>query len=483
MADSSPSKFGYVRRGLLLVLALLALGAILLGAYQWKIYHRNLAVSDANLLPFPALTGKDRILIFSPHPDDETLGAGGLIAAARKQGIPVRVVFLTNGDGSLATRLVQDARFVEQMAKGQDPQRPRNIYRQIAPMRQKEALAALARLNVPANEVTFLGYPDGGTKTMWETNWSADNLYRSPYTKANRSPYANAPTLHAPYCGRQVVDDVKRILLAFKPTLVVTTNPYDTHPDHWAAYAYLSAAVSQLQVHQKYFSWAAKITCYTFLIHHGLWPAPHGYHPQKELAPPADLMQIQTKWLRLPLSAETANLKREALQEYQSQLATTPQFLRGFLRRNELFGNAAGQTETIKDPRNDLLLPKVLSGADITSITARQGTGKVLSIGVNLNDKPWRDVSYIITVHTVTANIITLRKIAVTANKGSWQAVLLSDDHRDLPVHINQHQISVSLPVETPASESVRSTVYLISVASYLHKRALDQTPTQLIYP
>jgi LmbE family N-acetylglucosaminyl deacetylase len=39
-------------------------------------------------------------VIISPHPDDETLGAGGLIAYQRRQGIPVVVVAVTDGEAA-----------------------------------------------------------------------------------------------------------------------------------------------------------------------------------------------------------------------------------------------------------------------------------------------------------------------------------------------------------------------------------------------
>ncbi len=39
-------------------------------------------------------------LIIAPHPDDETLGAGGLIARLGKIGVPARVLFLTDGSAS-----------------------------------------------------------------------------------------------------------------------------------------------------------------------------------------------------------------------------------------------------------------------------------------------------------------------------------------------------------------------------------------------
>lgn len=490
MADFPPMMSGYVRRGMLLILAVLALGAILFGGFQWKTYHRNLQVSDANLPPLPALHKNDRILILSPHPDDETLGAGGLMAKAASLGIPVRVIFLTNGDGSLATRLVQDANFVEQMAKGKGPKRPHNIYQQIAPMRQKEALAALAKLHVPRQNVTFLGYPDGGTKNMWETNWNANNPFFSPYTKTSHSPYANSWTPKAPYCGQQALKDVEQIVAGFKPTIVITTNPYDTHPDHWAAYAYLSAAVSQLQLQQKYFSWAGKIKSYTFIVHHGLWPAPHGYHPDAELSPPAALVQIGTSWLKLKLGANDEKTKTAALQQYKSQLATTPQFLRGFLRRNELFAQGKiakfhedSWQQVIRDPRNDLLLPKLISAADITSVSVKGNAGKVLLARINLDGNPWKNVKYQITIHEITPHGVSIRKITVTADrKGHWYGVVTSDgktEHGNNPV-VKVDTGKSQLTAELPAKNDYSNT-YLISASSFLYKRILDQSPTEII--
>ncbi|OYU91588.1 MAG: GlcNAc-PI de-N-acetylase [Bradyrhizobiaceae bacterium PARB1] len=46
------------------------------------------------------LTGGEPFVILSPHPDDETLGLGGLIAQARRAGQEVHVVVMTDGAGS-----------------------------------------------------------------------------------------------------------------------------------------------------------------------------------------------------------------------------------------------------------------------------------------------------------------------------------------------------------------------------------------------
>ena len=47
------------------------------------------------------LSFKDKkVLIISPHPDDEVIGCGGLISKIKKDGGKVYVLFLTNGDAA-----------------------------------------------------------------------------------------------------------------------------------------------------------------------------------------------------------------------------------------------------------------------------------------------------------------------------------------------------------------------------------------------
>lgn len=47
----------------------------------------------------PLISAGTRLMIFSPHPNDESLGAGGLIQRVLNAGGRVKVVFMTNGDG------------------------------------------------------------------------------------------------------------------------------------------------------------------------------------------------------------------------------------------------------------------------------------------------------------------------------------------------------------------------------------------------
>jgi LmbE family N-acetylglucosaminyl deacetylase len=75
-------------------------------------------------------------LVLAPHPDDETLGAGGLIARLCGQGVPVTVVAITDGENAYAdTQNLGDTRVQEQVE-------------------------ALYRLGVPESMVRRLCLPD-----------------------------------------------------------------------------------------------------------------------------------------------------------------------------------------------------------------------------------------------------------------------------------------------------------------------------------
>jgi hypothetical protein len=50
----------------------------------------------------------DRVLILAPHPDDEAIGAGGLIQRALSAGAKVNIICFTNGDFNQAAFLVYE---------------------------------------------------------------------------------------------------------------------------------------------------------------------------------------------------------------------------------------------------------------------------------------------------------------------------------------------------------------------------------------
>jgi LmbE family N-acetylglucosaminyl deacetylase len=95
------------------------------------------------------------IMVFAPHPDDETLACGGLIERAVRASHRVRIVFMTGGVA-----------------------------------RRAEALAATAVLGVPASGVTFFDFPDGNVSDhRYEAVHRAATLLRAERPKQVFLPY------------------------------------------------------------------------------------------------------------------------------------------------------------------------------------------------------------------------------------------------------------------------------------------------------
>lgn len=99
-----------------------------------------LAGLRARARPLPVASGP--LLVFSPHPDDDVLGCGGLALRHRRAGGRVFIVYLTDGDAS-------------------HPGHPALPPELLARTRRAEAARAADVLGVPASDLLFLGLPDG----------------------------------------------------------------------------------------------------------------------------------------------------------------------------------------------------------------------------------------------------------------------------------------------------------------------------------
>lgn len=83
-------------------------------------------------------------LVLAPHPDDETLGCGGVIMQKLAAGARVEVVVATDGGASHLD----------------DPAR-KTSRQDLVAMREQETRLACAELGLAAEHVSFLGFPDG----------------------------------------------------------------------------------------------------------------------------------------------------------------------------------------------------------------------------------------------------------------------------------------------------------------------------------
>ena len=88
------------------------------------------------------LWGNGGIVVIAPHPDDEILGCGALIAAMVAHNRPVWVMYMTDG-GASTPDLDDTARA------------------QLVEQRQNEAMAGLECLGVRPSAAIFVGAPDG----------------------------------------------------------------------------------------------------------------------------------------------------------------------------------------------------------------------------------------------------------------------------------------------------------------------------------
>ncbi len=128
----------------------------------------------------------DRMLIFSPHPDDETFGCGGTIAKRVREGYTVLVVLFTNGEQAYyQIPGVQKSLTLEEFLK----------------IRREEVINALKILGLEKNHLIFLDFKDGN---LWQVRKEAE-------------------------------DKALELLRGFSPAEVYCTYKRDAHADHRAA--------------------------------------------------------------------------------------------------------------------------------------------------------------------------------------------------------------------------------------------------------
>ena len=139
----------------------------------------------------------NKCLILAPHPDDESLGCGGLISYLTEHDRQVKVIFTTDGTASHPNSI----------------EYPKE---KLAGLRKKEAIAALQILGVEADQISFYNGKDSGLEAEGEEGFS------------------------------KYVELLHRDIIDFEPELVLVPYELDPHRDHRATWQMLIAATKGL---------------------------------------------------------------------------------------------------------------------------------------------------------------------------------------------------------------------------------------------
>jgi len=150
------------------------------------------ALADLPVAGLDALAGQGGLVVVAPHPDDESLGCGGLMVQALRAGRAVRVVILSDGCGSHPNSQAYPAE-------------------RLRAQREAETLRAVAELGLDPACVTFLRLPDGAV------------------------PHEGAP-------AQAVAERIAGIAEACGAGAVLTTWGGDPHCDHKGAAAIVALA-------------------------------------------------------------------------------------------------------------------------------------------------------------------------------------------------------------------------------------------------
>ena len=136
----------------------------------------------------------DRTLIIAPHPDDEVIGAGGLIQRAAARGGEIRVVFVTAGENNPWPQRVMQRKWLITPADRKE----------WGAMRRREAAESLEVLGAPRDCPIFLDFPDQRIAAL------------------------------ARQGDQRLSETLRSIIRDFNPSLLVTTSAQDLHADHRA---------------------------------------------------------------------------------------------------------------------------------------------------------------------------------------------------------------------------------------------------------
>ena len=153
----------------------------------------------------PTLTPRSRLMLFAPHPDDESLACSIILQRAVRAGAVIRVVYATDGDDNPWPQRVLERKW---RLNATDRKR-------WGKLRRAEALAALRMLGVHGSASCFVGLPDQKLTAL---------------------------LIHD--C-RFALDRLAGIVADWAPTDLLLPSVSDTHPDHSALAVMIRLVLSE----------------------------------------------------------------------------------------------------------------------------------------------------------------------------------------------------------------------------------------------
>jgi LmbE family N-acetylglucosaminyl deacetylase len=153
------------------------------------------------------MAAKPTTLIVAPHPDDETLGCGGILGIKAKAGEAVHIAVLTDGSMLFAAN---------QFGTDTSPSP-----QEVSDLRKKETERAVAFLGGNIANIAYFDFLDGTLAAQIEP----------------------------------VSDRLAALIARLQPTEIYTPDPYEHHPDHVAANTIAKAALKKANREAKRFEY------------------------------------------------------------------------------------------------------------------------------------------------------------------------------------------------------------------------------------
>ena len=272
---------------------------------------------------------RERLLVVAPHPDDETLGAGGLAQRVLIQGGRVRTVVVTAGDG-----------YVEAVKRRTHKEQPAPwAFLRYGERRIRELESATHLLGLGRIQLDMFGFPDGGLSPLLAAHWAHLKPNRSLTTLREAPPYDIVKDRNVSYSGHDLREGLVEVMRELRPTIIAFTDTLDQHPDHRAVGLFTLLSVSDYMKKRRTL-WPR---LFAYVIHYDAWPFdPDGETESRssrdvQFGFPATLpVRTQTRSC-LTLSDTELAVKQASLGEYRTQQSVMAPFLAGFVRRLECY--------------------------------------------------------------------------------------------------------------------------------------------------